>query len=101
MHVLDEFKWRGLVNQSSPWEALQTQFASPGQTVYCGFDPTADSLHVGSLLQIMILKLMQKYGHRPIILMGGGTTLIGDPSGKDTTRKIINSQKISSYLAVI
>ena len=61
---------------------------------YIGFDCTASSLHVGSLLQIMILKLMQKYGHQPIILMGGGTTLIGDPSGKDSTRKIINSLKI-------
>ena len=68
---------------------------------YIGFDCTASSLHVGSLLQIMILKLMQKYGHQPIILMGGGTTLIGDPSGKDTTRKIINSQKIKKNIKSI
>ena len=56
---------------------------------YIGFDCTAESLHVGSLLQIMVLKLMQKHGHRPIVLLGGGTTLIGDPSGKDATRKIL------------
>ena len=56
---------------------------------YIGFDCTAPSLHVGSLLQIMCLRMLQKYGHQPIILLGGGTTLIGDPSGKDTTRKIL------------
>ena len=72
MHVLDEFKWRGLVNQSSPWEALQTQFASPGQTVYCGFDPTADSLHIGSLVPLLALRRFQLAGHRPIALVGGG-----------------------------
>ena len=59
---------------------------------YIGFDCTASSLHVGSLLQIMILKLMQKHGHRPIVLLGGGTTLIGDPSGKDSTRKILDQR---------
>ena len=68
---------------------------------YIGFDCTASSLHVGSLLQIMILKLMQKYGHRPIILLGGGTTLIGDPSGKDLARKILkesgNKKKYKKY----
>ena len=61
---------------------------------YIGFDCTASSLHVGSLLQIMVLRLMQKYGHRPIVLLGGGTTLIGDPSGKDSTRKILKRKKL-------
>ena len=59
------------------------------------------SLHVGSLLQIMILKLMQKHGHRPIVLLGGGTTLIGDPSGKDTTRKILNQKEIKKNIQSI
>ena len=59
------------------------------------------SLHVGSLLQIMILKLMQKHGHRPIILLGGGTTLIGDPSGKDTTRKILEQKTIKKNIESI
>ena len=58
-------------------------------------------LHVGSLLQIMILKLMQKHGHRPIVLLGGGTTLIGDPSGKDTTRKILEKREIKKILKVL
>ena len=68
---------------------------------YIGFDCTASSLHVGSLLQIMILKLMQKHGHRPIVLLGGGTTLIGDPSGKDTTRKILKENEIKKNIISI
>ena len=66
-----------------------------------GFDCTASSLHVGSLLQIMILKLMQKYGHQPIVLLGGGTTLIGDPSGKDATRKILDQKEIKKNIESI
>ncbi len=68
---------------------------------YIGFDCTASSLHVGSLLQIMILKLMQKHGHRPIVLLGGGTTLIGDPSGKDSTRKILDQKQIKKNIQSI
>ena len=68
---------------------------------YIGFDCTASSLHVGSLLQIMILKLMQKHGHRPIVLLGGGTTLIGDPSGKDSTRKILSKKLLTIILRVL
>ena len=70
-------------------------------TGYIGFDCTASSLHVGSLLQIMILRLMQKYGHKPIVLLGGGTTLIGDPSGKDSTRKILKQNEIKKILKVL
>jgi tyrosyl-tRNA synthetase len=68
---------------------------------YIGFDCTASSLHVGSLLQIMILKLMQKHGHQPIVLLGGGTTLIGDPSGKDSTRKILKEKEIKNNIQSI
>jgi tyrosyl-tRNA synthetase len=68
---------------------------------YIGFDCTASSLHVGSLLQIMILKLMQKHGHRPIVLLGGGTTMIGDPSGKDATRKILDQREINKNIKSI
>ena len=64
---------------------------------YIGFDCTAESLHVG-IFKIMVLKLMQKHGHRPIILLGGGTTLIGDPSGKDATRKILKKRKINKNI---
>ena len=63
-------------------------------SAYIGFDCTASSLHVGSLLQIMILKLLQKYGHQPIVLLGGGTTMIGDPSGKDSTRKMLDKDQL-------
>ena len=70
-------------------------------SAYIGFDCTASSLHVGSLLQIMILKLMQKHGHQPIVLLGGGTTLIGDPSGKDTTRKILEKKEIKKNIKSI
>ena len=70
-------------------------------TGYIGFDCTAKSLHVGSLLQIMILKLMQKHGHQPIVLLGGGTTLIGDPSGKDSTRKILQKEEINNNIISI
>ena len=65
---------------------------------YIGFDCTANSLHVGSLLQIMILRLMQRCGHKPIVLLGGGTTLIGDPSGKDSTRRILKEREIKKNI---
>ena len=68
---------------------------------YIGFDCTASSLHVSSLLQIMVLKLMQRHGHRPIVLLGGGTTLIGDPSGKDSTRKLLNPNQIKKNIQSI
>ncbi len=92
-NFLTEMKSRGYLNQCTDLNKLDYISNKKSITAYIGFDCTANSLHVGSLLQIMVLKLMQKHGHRPIILLGGGTTLIGDPSGKDSTRKIL-SQKI-------
>ena len=89
-----EMKSRGYLSQCTDLDKLDQKCNKSSITGYIGFDCTASSLHVGSLLQIMILKLMQKHGHRPIILLGGGTTLIGDPSGKDTTRKILNQKEI-------
>ena len=68
---------------------------------YIGFDCTAQSLHVGSLLQIMILRAMQRHGHKPIVLLGGGTTLIGDPSGKDETRKVLDQKQINKNIKSI
>ena len=88
-----EMKSRGYLNQCTDLDALDRILDERSISGYIGFDCTAPSLHVGSLLQIMILKLMQKHGHRPIILLGGGTTLIGDPSGKDSTRKILKRRK--------
>ena len=68
---------------------------------YIGFDATAPSLHVGSLVQIMLLRRMQQAGHKPIVLMGGGTTKIGDPSGKDESRKLLTDEAIAANIASI
>ena len=93
-NFLQEMQERGYLNQCTDLHKLIEISNKKSISGYIGFDCTARSLHVGSLLQIMILKLMQKYGHRPIVLLGGGTTLIGDPSGKDTTRKILEKEEI-------
>ena len=98
---LAEMQSRGYINQCTDIEKLSEISNKKSISGYIGFDCTASSLHVGSLLQIMILKLMQKHGHRPIVLLGGGTTLIGDPSGKDSTRKILKKQKINKNIKSI
>jgi len=98
---LHEMQLRGYLNQCTDITRLNEISSKKSISAYIGFDCTASSLHVGSLVQIMILKLMQKYGHRPIVLLGGGTTLIGDPSGKDTTRKILNSKEIKNNIKSI
>ena len=98
---LSEMKNRGYLNQCTDLNKLSDICDKKSISGYIGFDCTASSLHVGSLLQIMILKLMQKHGHRPIVLLGGGTTLIGDPSGKDTTRKILNQNIIKNNIKVL
>ncbi|MBB5754653.1 tyrosine--tRNA ligase [Prosthecomicrobium pneumaticum] len=92
---------RGFVHQCSDLEGLDARFASGPVTGYIGFDATAKSLHVGSLMQIMALRWMQKTGHRPIALMGGGTTRIGDPSFKDEARKLLTDEQIDDNLAGI
>ncbi len=98
---LQEMKDRGYLNQCTDLSKLDEICEKKSISGYIGFDCTASSLHVGSLLQIMILKLMQKYGHRPIVLLGGGTTLIGDPSGKDSTRKILKENEIKNNIKSI
>jgi tyrosyl-tRNA synthetase len=95
---LQEMQERGYLNQCTNLDKLSEISEKKPISGYIGFDCTASSLHVGSLLQIMILKLMQKYGHQPIVLLGGGTTLIGDPSGKDTTRKILKQDEIKKNI---
>ena len=84
---LSEMNSRGFLNQCTDLEGLRKILNQKAIKAYIGFDTTASSLHVGSLMQIMILRLLQKYGHQPIVLLGGGTTLIGDPSGKDQLEK--------------
>ncbi len=91
---LKHINYRGYVNQCTNEKGIQSELKK-SIVGYIGFDCTADSLHVGSLLPLMLLKNFQKFGHKPIILVGGGTTLVGDPSGKDETRKIINEEKIN------
>ncbi len=92
---------RGFLNQCTDLEKLDSIISRKSISAYIGFDCTANSLHVGSLLQIMILRLLQKHGHRPIILLGGGTTLIGDPSGKDSTRKILKTKDVKKNILSI
>ena len=96
-----EMQSRGYLNQCTDFGRLGEICNNKSISGYIGFDCTAKSLHVGSLLQIMILKLMQKHGHKPIVLLGGGTTLIGDPSGKDVTRKILDQKDIKSNIQSI
>ena len=91
---LKEFKDRGFFYQCTDENELSKLLDKKKIKAYIGFDCTAESLHVGSLLQIMCLRLLQKYGHQPIVLLGGGTTRIGDPSGKDKTRKILSEKEI-------
>ena len=91
---LKEFKDRGYFYQCTNEDELSKLLDKKTIKGYIGFDCTAESLHVGSLLQIMCLRLLQKHGHRPIVLLGGGTTRIGDPSGKDKTRKILSESEI-------
>ncbi len=95
---LKEFKDRGYFYQCTSEDGLSKLLDKEKIKGYIGFDCTAESLHVGSLLQIMCLRLMQKYGHRPIVLIGGGTTRIGDPSGKDKTRKILTDEEIEKNI---
>ncbi len=91
---LKEFKDRGFFYQCTDDQELSYLLDKKKIKAYIGFDCTAESLHVGSLLQIMCLRLLQKHGHQPIVLLGGGTTRIGDPSGKDKTRKILSENEI-------
>ncbi len=95
---LKEFKDRGFFYQCTSENELSSLLDKESIKAYIGFDCTAESLHVGSLLQIMCLRLLQKHGHQPIVLLGGGTTRIGDPSGKDKTRKILSEDEIEKNI---
>ena len=91
-NVLPELEWRGFVQQATP--GLAEHFAKGPVTAYCGFDPTAPSLQLGNLMPLMLLANLQRGGHRPIVLMGGGTGLIGDPSGKPGERPLLSKEEI-------
>src|SRR5438477_11266 len=98
---LQEATERGFVFQCTDAEGLDAALRSGTVTAYIGFDCTADSLHVGSLVQIMILRLLQRHGHRPLVLMGGGTTRIGDPSGRDESRQLLTDEQIAANMTGI
>lgn len=99
--IFRDLQWRGLIHQTTADEFLPSWLQSGTRTVYAGFDPTADSLHVGSLLPLMLLRRFQKAGHRPIAIVGGATGMIGDPSGKSAERNLLTADQLSVNVAGI
>jgi tyrosyl-tRNA synthetase len=95
MNLFEELKWRGFIKDVSN-EALAKKLLNEGKTTfYCGFDPTASSLTVGHLVQIIRIILMQRHGHKPIVLLGGGTGLIGDPGGRSEEGESLDESQVS------
>ncbi|RMF42740.1 MAG: tyrosine--tRNA ligase, partial [Planctomycetota bacterium] len=97
-NILDELEWRGLIHQSTDRAELSKLLARP-TVLYAGFDPTAPSLHCGSLLPLMVLRRFQRFGHRPIALIGGATGMIGDPSGKSEERVLLSEEVLQENVA--
>src|ERR1700756_3995640 len=98
---LQNFISRGYFHQCTDLEGLDALALAGGLVGYIGFDATAESLHVGNLVQIMLLRRLQQAGHRPIVLMGGGTTKVGDPSGRDETRQLLTEEQINANITGI
>ncbi len=98
MHVLDELQARGFIKQCSDLEALRSLMDEGPVTYYVGFDPTADSLHVGHMVQVLVMAHLQRAGHRPIAVVGGGTGMVGDPSGKTEARMLLDEAAIQANL---
>src|SRR5689334_19020922 len=98
-NLYDELQWRGVVYDAT--DGLREQLAATRVTAYIGFDPTAPSLHVGSLLQLVTLSRLQRAGHTPVAIAGGGTGMIGDPSGKTQERKLLSPDEIEANVAGI
>ena len=99
--IFSDLQWRGLIHQTTADDFLPEWLSTGGRTVYAGFDPTADSLHVGSLLPLMLLRRFQKAGHRPIAIVGGATGMIGDPSGKSAERNLLSPEQLEANIAGI
>src|SRR6478735_12762643 len=91
-HILDELAWRGLISQTTGDDALRAALSEGPVTLYCGFDPTAPSLHIGNLVQILTVRRLQDAGHFPLLLVGGATGLIGDP--RMTGERTLNSRDV-------
>src|SRR6266849_2094452 len=98
-NLFEELTWRGMVSDAT--EGGKDRLATERVTAYIGFDPTASSLHVGSLLTVMGLDRLQRFGHAPIAIVGGGTGMIGDPSGKSQERLLLSPEQIDANLAGI
>ena len=98
MDLLDDLAFRGLIHQQTNPEGLRAHLQSP-RVVYCGFDPTKDSLTIGNLVPILLLRRFQQAGHTPVVIMGGGTGMIGDPSGKDAERTLMTPEQIDKNVA--
>ena len=98
--ILEELSWRGLVDNTTDEDALDKRLGNP-TTLYCGFDPTADSLHVGNLVPLLALRRFQLQGHSPIALAGGATGSIGDPSGKSAERQLLTREILSDNIAKV
>jgi len=101
MTIIEELKWRGLVADCTDQEALTRRLASGSASLYCGFDPTGDSLHVGNLVGQLMLRRFQLHGHCPIALAGGATGMIGDPSGKSAERNLLSREQLDQNLSSI
>ena len=93
--LLEELQWRGLIYQQTDEQGIEDLLNKEQVTLYCGADPTADSLHIGHLLPFMTLRRFQEHGHRPIVLIGGGTGMIGDPSGKSEERVLQTKDQVA------
>lgn len=101
MAIVNKLRELGLIAQLSAEDELVAHLESGSRTVYCGFDPTADSLHIGNLVPLLALRRFQLEGHRPILLVGGATGMIGDPGGRDTERELQSREVVEAYLAKI
>src|SRR3954452_44591 len=99
--VLDDLAERGLIHDSTDLDRLRERLAAGPVTVYSGFDPTADSLHIGNLVPLLLLRRFQDAGHRPIALAGGATGMIGDPSGRSDERSLLDDDALDANLAGI
>ncbi|RKQ30543.1 tyrosine--tRNA ligase [Oceanobacillus halophilus] len=97
MDIIQDLEKRGLIQQTTDEEGLKNHLRNNQVTLYCGFDPTADSLHIGHLVPLIMLKRFQKAGHKPIALVGGGTGMIGDPSGRSTERSLNTTEVVKGY----
>ena len=99
MNFVEELKWRGMIHDIMP--GTEEQFEKEMTSAYIGFDPTSESLHIGSLVQIMILVHLQKAGHKPVALVGGATGMVGDPSGNSKERNLLEEKTLNDNLNIV